>query len=230
MEPRRSMTQDEAIFARGRSWSGWLVVAGGVPAIPLELPGIADRLLAKTHPSLAAVWIDPEPGPNPGIERLIEEIEPLLFAPVERVGPGDAMPDDAVDVGLILVGGGDPDCWLKTLGSAAMGRWVSDRLDDGSAVFATGAAAAVLGSHVFDDEADPVGDTGLGWLTGAVLLPGILDPADCPGVRQYLSKTVHSYALGLPEGTAVAIGPQGQIEVWTGEPPKIVLGRGWIPE
>jgi len=222
------MTRDEEVFARARPWLGWLVISGGIPATRPDVQSISERLLKTVDPSLAPVWIDPEGEPAPGLEDMIEDMELLLSAPIERLEPGDDMPGAEIEVGLILIVGRNLDRWLETLGSTPAGDWVADRLDAGVVVFAGAAAAAVLGDRIFPDGADSPGCPGLGWLPGAVLLPGVSDPVDYPEVREYLTKTDHSYALGLQEGTAVAIGPQGQVEVWTGEPPRIVLGRGWI--
>lgn len=209
---------------------GWLVVAGGMPSDPMELVQVCDRLIEKADPSLPAIWIDPERGPNPGIESMIEDLDLVLPTPVERLEPGQAIPSEAIDAGLIVMGGADSERWSETLGPGGTGEWVMALLEKGSVVFAGGAAAAALGDLVLRDESDEGGHPGLGWLPGALLLPRITNPADDPAIKRYLTQTDHSYALGLQEGTAVAIGPQGEVEVWTGEPPKLVLGRGWMPE
>jgi hypothetical protein len=36
-----------------------------------------------------------------------------------------------------------------------------------------------------------------------------------------------NYALGLPPGAIVAIGPEGEAEVWGDIRPTLALGRGW---
>jgi hypothetical protein len=228
MDIRSRMTREGEIFARARLWQGWLVLAGEVPEASQDTAGICERLLERADPSLAAVWIDPEARLDPGVERIIEEMEPLLSAPIERLGPDDDIPGVEAEVGLIIMTGRDLALWSEVLGAGSAGQWVGDRLDEGSVVFACVAAAAALGELVFRDGVRDRGIPGAGWLPGAVLFPSISDPADHPDVREYLSDTDHSYALGLQPGTAVAIGPQGQIEVWSGEPPRIVLGRGWI--
>jgi hypothetical protein len=185
-------------------------------------------MLRMTDPSLHTVWVDPEAAPSPNLERMLEEFELVLSEPVERLGAGENLPQDSAEIGAILMAGRDSRLWLETLGAGAAGRWVSDHLTAGSLVFAAGAAAAVLGDRVFDDGVRDC--QGLGWLAGAVLLPGASDPADDPKVRRYLAETDHSYALGLPEDTVLAIGPQRQIEVWSGPSPRLMFGRGWIPE
>lgn len=222
------MTRGGEIFARARPWLGWLVLAGVFPDSPLEMSEISVRLLERADPSLASVWIDPEARLDMGVERIIEEMEPLLSAPIERLGPGDGFPGSEVEVGLILMTGGDVLLWAEVLGAGSAGQWVAARLDSGSVVFAGAAAAAALGESVFCDSVRDRRTAGAGWLPGAVLLPSGSDPADHPEVRAYLSDTDRSYALGMQPGTAVAIGPGGQVEVWSSEPPRIVLGRGWI--
>jgi hypothetical protein len=222
------MSRDASIFARVRPWLGWLVLAGELRGDHQATSGIADRLLEKADPSLGVIWIDPEAAASPGVERVIEDIEPLLAAPVERLGPRDDMPGHDLEIGLILMTGRDIALWHAVLGSSPTGRWVADRLDTGSVVFACGGPAAALGAVSYPEGPGGPEKPGLGWLPGAVLLPGVSHPADHPEVKQYLSETDHSYALGLEPGAAVAIGPNGEVEVWAGGPPKIVLGRGWM--
>lgn len=219
---------DGQVFARSRPWQGWLILAGGLPAFHLEAPSVADRLLQKAATSPCAVWIDAEVTLNAGVERMIDEIEPFLSSPIERLGPEEKAPDVDLEAGLILMVGNDLNRWLQSIGSTPTGLWALRRLDEGSAVFACGAAAAVLGERAFSPVADDRGCEGVGWLPGAVVLPGTPDPAHQPQVKRYLSETDRSYALGLLDETVMAIGPQGQIEVWSGAPPKVVLGRGWI--
>lgn len=203
-------------------------MSGGVLTTQPGATAISDWLVEKMGPGSAGVWIDPEGEAHPAPELLIEELELLLSAPIERLGTKDTFPNAATQVGLILMVGRDLDCWLESLGSGTAGDWVAGQLDDGCAVYVSSAATAALGDWVFPDGGDHQGRPGLGWLPGSVILPGVSEPASYPGVRRYLSKTDLSYALGLHEGTALAFGPLGQVEVLTGEPPKIVLGRGWM--
>jgi hypothetical protein len=228
MDFRRTMTRGAEIFVRARPWLGWLVLAGQVRQSDVDASDIIGRLLDKADPSLTAFWLDPESSPDPGLERIIDEIEPLLSAPIERLGAGDDVPRESVEVGLILMAGSDLALWTDVLGSTGAGQWVGDRLDDGSVVFAAAAAASALGELVFGEGVRECGIHGAGWLPRAAVLSSDSDPADHPDLKDYLSETDHSYALGLQPGTAVAIGPQGQVEVWSGEPPRIVLGQGWI--
>jgi len=68
---------------------------------------------------------------------------------------------------------------------------------------------------------------GLGWLPGAIVLLGETDPMECAEVRDGLGGPGKKYALGLPPGAILAIGPEGEAEVWGDVRPTLALGRGW---
>jgi hypothetical protein len=67
----------------------------------------------------------------------------------------------------------------------------------------------------------------LGWLGAALVVPGQDTPAELASVRQHLTANPKAYALGLSEYTLVALGPEGEIEVWGASKPTIILGQGW---
>jgi hypothetical protein len=35
------------------------------------------------------------------------------------------------------------------------------------------------------------------------------------------------YAVGLAETAVLALGPQGEVEVWSSVPPRLLLGKAW---
>jgi len=47
------------------------------------------------------------------------------------------------------------------------------------------------------------------------------------GVTELLAAEDHSYAVGLGEGSVLALGPRGEVEVWGEARPTVTLGRGW---
>jgi hypothetical protein len=218
----------DQVFARVSPWLGWLVMSGSAPySSPLE-DELSARILAHCDLTLPCLWLDIDGEPLPGMEITIEEIEPEFAAPIERIGVEDDLPGEDLEASLILMAGRDAERWVETVVETPLGTWLLGQLDAGGVVFAAGAAAAALGSWVFPAGAGTPGCKGAAWLPGAVLLPGIIEPAIHTEVRAYLAQTEHSYALGLPEGSTLSFGPEGQVEVWGSSAPKVVLGRGWL--
>jgi len=218
----------DQVFARVSPWLGWLVISGSAPySSPLE-DELSARILAHCDLTMPCLWFDMDGEPSPGMEITIEEIEPEFAAPIERIGVEDDLPGEDLEASLILMASRHPDRWVEMVADTPLGTWLLGQLEAGGVVFAAGAAAAALGSWVFPAGADTPGCKGAAWLPGAVLLPGIADPVVHTEVRAHLSRAENSYALGLPEDSTLSLGPEGQVEVWGGSAPKVVLGRGWL--
>jgi len=89
----------------------------------------------------------------------------------------------------------------------------------GAVVLAEGRSAEAIGEVV----AAEVPAAGSGWLRNAIIQSHFAPGTAC-GV---LVKRPTMYRLGLGEHAALALGPQGEVEVW-GEPaPTVTLGAAW---
>jgi hypothetical protein len=86
-----------------------------------------------------------------------------------------------------------------------------------------GGACAAAGEWKLTSEAI---EPGLGWLPRGIVTPGLPHPADLPAVRELLSRESRSYAIGLPPGGSIALGPSGELEIWGEVNPGVILGTG----
>ena len=218
----------DQVFARVSPWLGWLVMSGSAPYRSALGDELSARILAHCDLTLPCFWLDMDGEPSPGMEITIEDIEPEFAAPIERIGVEDELPAEDLEASLILMAGRNAERWVEMIADTPLGTWLMGQLNAGGVVLAAGAAAAAIGSWVFPAGADTPGFKGAAWLPGAVLLPGIVEPAVHTEIRAHLAQTERSYALGIPEDSTLSLGPEGQVEVWGGSAPKVVLGRGWL--
>ena len=136
---------------------------------------------------------------------------------------------------LILLPDGAPaDLYVEALGQTDIGEFLLSALDGGAVIVAAGTAAESMGELIADSSADRNPDTHSGgdghragvpalrWIPGAIIQshfsPGIPIPAAL--------KRKDLFRIGLPEGAAIALGPEDEREIW-GEPKPVITFRGW---
>lgn len=159
-------------------------------------------------------------------DQFLEDVDVLLDSYVQ-VRPLETIPP-ALDLGsgLLALLGGDSRAWLRAFEAKRLDESVLTALSEGGVVLAAPGASSCLGSWILPSGGEEVAP-GLGWLPGAVVLPGQEDPIDEERVRLLLKSQDRAYALGLPTSSILALGPQGQVEVWGETAPKLALGTGW---
>jgi len=205
--------------------AGWVVLASQVPRLGGETPELAEHLLARMDLSRVPVCLVSPPAP-PELKHLLDEIETLLGVAPVLIDAALEPPAEMARVSLLILAGGDTANWVERLEDTLMGEVVLQALGSGGIIMAIGPAAGSVGSWYLGGEGDEIGQA-LGWLGGALVVPGQPDPAASADVRRHLKVNPRAYALGLGEHTLVALGPAGEIEVWGASKPTIILGKGW---
>jgi hypothetical protein len=216
---------EDVLFHRGEG--GWFVLSSRVPELGGDTPQFAEHLLARMNLSrpVACLVLDSEGIPDLG--SLLEELEALLGVQPAVLDAALSPPPELAGVSMMILAGGSTRGWIETLSGSKLGELVLSSLANGAILLALGAAAGAFGSGArIEGESGLV--PGLGWLVGAVILPGNSNPSEFEPVRQYLEDNPRAYALGLAESALVAIGPDGEIEVWGESQPTIILGVGWV--
>lgn len=223
------MNQPEKVFQRLHA-DGWLVLSGPLPSLGGETPQFAERLLEKVDLSRLPLFLTTEETIDTSMRQFIGDLETLLDVPVTVIQVHRALKaelDEAcMTASLIVLAGGRISEWIKVFDPSISGLKPEQIVDEGRLVLVTGPAASILGSWTFlDKEVQLV--PGLGWLKGAVVLPEVSRPMESPAIKQLLSQQKYSYALGIPRGAILAMGPRGEIEVWSDTAPAVALGIGW---
>ncbi|UCF59832.1 MAG: hypothetical protein JSV37_08695 [Anaerolineaceae bacterium] len=222
------MSEPRQVFRRP-STEGWLVLSGLIPSLNSEMPQLAENFLPRLDLSRSPFCISGDNAISDELEAFLEDIEILLDSPVTVLRTHQLTPttfQEIVETANILVmAGGDVHRWIDVLDPLKSDIEVEDLLGGGKLVFALGSVSSALGSWFLSGDDEPT--DGLGWLTGAIVLPEIEKPGEIPAVKDFLSQHKFCYALGLPRGAVLALGPNGEIEVWGIAPPSVALGIAW---
>ena len=115
------------------------------------------------------------------------------------------------DCAAVYLGGGVPDQLLEAVHETPFAEALLVRLREGGTVVAIAAAAQALGvwaRSLFGGESI----AGLQWLRGGVVEPNF-DPGHDRRFRQLMKQPGVRWGLGLPAGSAVLLGPEGETEV-----------------
>jgi hypothetical protein len=205
------------------------VLSGLVPTLNSEMPQLAEQILSRLDLSRTPICLSADETIDDELQSFLEDIEVLLNVPVTLMSVKDmsraAFEEIVTTANILVFVGGDAQSWIDVLDPVRSQIKVEDLLDEGRLIFAIGPASSSLGTWIYSGEGEPT--AGLGWLTGAIVLPEIEKPGEIPVVKKLLSQHKLSYALGLPRGAVLALGPGGEIEVWGVTPPAVALGITW---
>lgn len=141
----------------------------------------------------------------------------LINVPVYR--PRDARRGKNLDLirsaALIYLGGGVTNLLLETIRRSPAEEAMREAVEAGATLAGIGAAAAALGQFARDMRRAGGAIPGLEWLPGTVVETGF-DPSKDTELRRLMSIPEVTLGLGIPAGTAVAIGSDGAGQVHGG--------------
>jgi hypothetical protein len=98
---------------------------------------------------------------------------------------------------------------------------------NGAVILAEGRGAAVFGAWVALDSGGLA--TGIGWLENGLIVPGATSLAESEPAREALSSDPSAIVVGIGAGSALALGPDGEVETWGNKQVAIALGRNYSP-
>ena len=122
---------------------------------------------------------------------------------------------------IVVDAAGQGDRLLRLLRRTAI-HALKEALNRGALLFFEGAAAAIAGEFVL--AADHRIESGLNLLRNALVAIDASSVAGDDALRAARSELPDAIFLGLATGSALALGPQGQIETWGERPVAISLG------
>ncbi|MFN2275726.1 MAG: hypothetical protein ACK2TX_12860 [Anaerolineales bacterium] len=206
---------------------GWLVLAHGQLEMDIESTAV-QRLVEIVDPGRTMLLLEMDSETSDDFPLWLAELtnqEVVRFA--ARPGNVDEIRTSWIDAGLIFAQGGSPSAWREFISTDLFRGYPEEILGERSVLIAVGSVAGALGTWMLpsrDSELVP----GLGWLDGGLVLPGRSRPSAGPATMELLESAVPCYALGIPEGVMLALGPAGEVELWSNVSPAIVLGRAWM--
>jgi len=132
------------------------------------------------------------------------------------------------EAGMILLGDGPNVAALRGGLVGAAAEAMQSAFAEGAVIFGIGAGAAVLGAYFVAAQGDL--RPGFGWLTNAIILPtGGTFPLEDAKVQKLLIEHPECYVIALGDESALAFGPDGQVETWGERRLGVTLGTAYIP-
>lgn len=216
---------------RWATGAGWLVLVGGGEWA--QAVDISEQLLASADLSLPIAFLPTAGESTAQGERLLEYFADLggprgYVVPVlERPDARDPENQELLaGAGMVILGDGDPLKLADVLPGSAALEGVAEAFVGGASVVGVGAGAAFLGQWMLaSDSPDEVGCEGCAWVGGAVVAPRFVGAAEESDLRDALRKRPGLIGIGVPERTALALGPDGQVETWGEEEVTVVVAR-----
>ncbi len=120
------------------------------------------------------------------------------------------------EVGLLYLGGNSPLALARALHNTPLIEQIVKGYAtlQGLIVMGVGAGAAALGAWVGDPQQPEQDAPGLNFVRSAIIAPHFTDTESAVDLRARLQRHPGFVGLGIPRGTALALGPQGQVETW----------------
>jgi hypothetical protein len=214
------------MMARNRvlSWldgRGWLILSGGDESGSEIRAQALGRISADGGVAYVSLGGDSALG-----ERALADMDDL-GAPSGYLVDVLSEDDETIrkklsDAGMVVIESGTNLTDLRSglLGAAADGMRAA--YETGAIILAEGVSAAVFGEWVVPDSSVIV--SGLGWVRNTLIVPGVVSPADSPAGQTIFKTQSAAIALSLGLGSALALGPDGEVETWGKKQVTLALG------
>lgn len=203
---------------------GWLILVGGGDWRRGETDAIDAQLLSLANLDRPMVVLLAE-GRRSDAEDLLEHYT-LLGGPGGEAFSLAAITRDQLqtasfatllqEAGVLVLSGENPLPLVNNLYNTAALRHIVEGYSTYQALslVGLGAGAAALGRWVFGPQPPHPQAMGLGFLMNAVIVPHFTTTENSPVLRALPQIGENLLGLGIPEQTALALGPQGQFEMW----------------
>ncbi len=207
-----------------RDGRGWLVLSGGyVPASDVRA-----RTIGQIAADGGVVYVTF--GSNiEASEILMSDFQDLGAPPGYFVDvlteDDDTIRTKLGEASLIVVDSGSNavDTRSGLLGAAVEG--MQTAFENGAILLLEGSSAAIFGMWFLLETGEI--RQGIGWLSQMFILPGVTEVAQSEPGQAALAEESSALAIGIGEGSALALGPDGQVEPWGAGEVTIALGRSF---
>jgi hypothetical protein len=198
---------------------GWLILAGETPAAD----AVRSRALSVAAADGAVACVAPD---SLSAEQLLTDMESLGAPPGYVI---DLLAEDdqtiyahLAEAGMIVIGAETTAAGARSnlLGVVIDG--IRTAYENGAVILVEGSSAMMFGAWVFLENGQLV--DGVNWLQGSLILPGVPRAADAPQTQRLVAEQGAVVAIGIGTHSALALGPDGQVEIWGEQEVTIALG------
>jgi hypothetical protein len=219
------MIMPSASVFRWMDGGGWLVLAPGSVANS-DIRALALARVASGR-LLACALVN---GDSDDSDKMLEDLEEL-GAPtgylVDLVAEDDETVESKLrDASIVVVESAASLRAAKASLTGAAERGIRAAYETGAVVLIEGLSAVFFGRLATQEDGQAV--VGLGWLVDSVIVPTAQDLSTL--VKPVLQTHSHLYAVGIGAGTALALGPNGEVEVWGARQIAVTLGQVYCPK
>jgi hypothetical protein len=203
---------------------GWIVLSGGGDWRRGETDQVDAQLLSVANLDRPMVVLTAE-GDRLAAERVLEHFT-LLGGPGGAAYSLAEMTREQLDTpdlitllqeaGILYLGGENPLPLVRNLYNTQALRYIVEGFStlQGLTLMGSAAGAAALGRWVVTPEPPYQRVMGMGFLMSAVVAPHFTRTEDSVVMRGLSQIGDDIIGLGVPDGTALALGPAGQVEMW----------------
>ena len=195
---------------------GWLVFSGGSSD---EIRAAALGRMAADG-GIACITFADDP------DHLLDDLADLGAPPaylVDVFGEDDiTIRDQLTQAGMIVIEGGDSALEIRGALRGAALEGMQAAYENGALILLEGAGAAAFAGWLIEDD---VVETGLEWLIGALVLIGVRNAA--PYAKPVLDVQPTAIAVAIMPESALALGPDGEIETWGLGEVTVALGAAY---
>jgi hypothetical protein len=200
---------------------GWLVFAGSVQGDD----AIRARLLGTAAADGAVVVVVTQ-GSNLWAEQVLADLEDLGAQAgylVDAITEDDeAIRSRLSEAGVIVIGGEESVSNLRSALTGAAIEGMQAAFKNGAVILAEGPGAMLFGAWNLLDDGKIV--DGFEWLLGALIVPGAASVSNMPLTQEVMAMQPAAIAVGIGIGAALALGPDGQVDIWGDQQVSIALG------
>jgi hypothetical protein len=115
------------------------------------------------------------------------------------------------------------DLRAALLGAAVDGMQVA--FQQGAVILVEGAGIAAFGAWLATG--DDVTQPGLCWVDNTLIVPATTSLSESAAARLVWEQEATAVAIGIGVGSALALGPEGQVELWGNGQVTVALGPGY---
>lgn len=216
----------EANVFRWLDGRGWLVLSGRLSDVDGDVGDIRSLLLARAAADGGVACVSLSGEAN-GADTLLEELE-TLGAPAGYIVDVFSEDDETIqkrlaDAGVIVINSA-PDA--ESARSALLGApldGIQEAYVNGGMVLVEGNTISAFGAWVIKNDNSLV--SGSEWVESAVLIPSATQLAT--QVRDVFEMEPDAVAIGVAHGSALALGPDGEVQVWGRGQVGVALGASY---
>jgi hypothetical protein len=222
--------QHSSIF-QWRQGAGWLVFSGGGAYLKGETETVDMAALTRSAADGALIYVGAASDNGDDAEQYLAYLGELggrSGYTLDIVAEDDdSLRTQLSEAGIIIIGDGLLAVRLRNSMHGAVIEGIERAYAQGALVMGIGIGAALFGEWVVDLPGDAPAESGFAWLANVAILSGT--PGDSQ--RQRLQAILHAnptaFGLGIWPGSALTLGPEGQVELWGKRQISISLGQAY---